>query len=41
MALSSESVGTESKWYKTGKFSEQMFAEVGVEVDFYMFEEET
>lgn len=41
VALSPESVGTESKWYKTGKFSEQMFAEAGVEVDFYVFEEDT
>lgn len=39
VALSPESVGKESKWYKTGKFSEQMFAEAGVEVNFYSVEE--
>ncbi len=40
VALSPESVGEDSKWYKTGKFSEQMFAEAGVEVDFYIIEED-
>jgi dCMP deaminase len=35
VALSPDVVDKNSKWYKTGKYSEQMFAEAGVEMDFY------
>lgn len=39
VALSPESVGAESKWYKTGTYAQQMFEEANVQVDFYEFEE--
>jgi dCMP deaminase len=35
VALNPESVSPDSKWYKTGKVSHQIFLEAGVEVDFY------
>jgi dCMP deaminase len=40
VALSPDTVGTTSKWYKTGKYSHQMFKEAEIEVDFYVVEEE-
>jgi len=36
VALSPESVEKKSKWHKTGQYALQMFAEAGVEVDFYV-----
>ncbi|MCB9876999.1 MAG: deoxycytidylate deaminase [Planctomycetes bacterium] len=38
VALSPDSIDANSKWIKTGKFAEQMFAEAGVAVDFYRIE---
>ena len=33
-------VGEDSKWHRTGKYSQQMFEEAGIEVDFYITEDE-
>lgn len=40
VAWSPESVGTKSKWYKTGTYAQQMFEEANVQVDFYEFEKQ-
>jgi dCMP deaminase len=40
VALTPEAVPRESKWYETGKVAEQMFREVGIQVDFYVFTED-
>lgn len=36
VALSPDSVASESKWHRTGKIAHQMFVEAGIEVDFYV-----
>lgn len=35
VAVSPDSVDTESKWHKTGKLSLEMFKETGIQVDFF------
>lgn len=39
VALSPNVVDKESKWYKTGKLSIEMFEEAGIQVDFYITDE--
>jgi dCMP deaminase len=38
VALNPDGVAPDSKWYKTGKFAQEMFQEAGVEMDFYAVE---
>lgn len=38
VALSPDSIGEDSKWYKTGQYAFEMFKEANVEVDFYQIE---
>ena len=40
VALSPETGDQTSKWAKSGRFAAQMFAEAGVEMDFYVIESE-
>lgn len=40
VALSPESVPEDSKWRKTGVYAHQMFNEAGIEVDFYVVEQD-
>lgn len=40
VSLSPETGDPESKWARSGKFAAQMFAEAGVEMDFYVIEGE-
>ena len=35
VALSPDSISTDSKWRKTGEYAFEMFREAGIEVDFY------
>ncbi len=39
VALSPNSVSTDSKWHKTGQYSKQMFQEAGVITDFFVIQE--
>ena len=39
VALSPESVEESSKWHRTGKYAYEMFNEAGIEVDFYVVED--
>lgn len=40
VALSPDAVSADSKWHLTGKYAQQMFLEAGIDMDFYVVEDQ-